>query len=288
MDAQGVFSYLAGPGLVPQILLVVIIFLVSTVVINLIEIAVNTFKKMGNQTTVLEDNTITDYRSFVQNPDSDYLIYNSSNDPNGLAFTYSVWIFIDPKTFESSRTQQCTDKTTNVSTTYLKHILNKGNKNCFPLLAPGIFVKGDSNTIRIYMNSSTAWNNFVEVPNIPVGKWFHLAVIQKGKNMDVYVNGNIAVREEFHSVPKLNEGNVFVLNSQVKFPLNPNTPLQLGDFRVDGAMVGMLSRIKYFAFAANYAQIDQLYREGPSSVIKSKSYVQTPPYFYDDWWVNRY
>jgi hypothetical protein len=146
---------------------------------------------------------------------------------------------------------------------------------------------GNTNTLRIYQNTSTAWNSFVEVPNIPVGKWFHLVITMKGKFMDVFVNGNIAVREEFATVPKLNFGNVYLL-SPITFPVNPNTPLQLGDYKVDGAAVGMVSRVKYFAYAANYAQIDSLYREGPSKKIVSKTYSQTPPYMYDNWWVTRF
>lgn len=284
---QGALSYLMGPGLVPQILLVVVILIAANTVITVLEVVVNAAKKMSNQTAILQDNTLADKSTIIQVPGSDDpLVYNSENDPSGMAFSYSMWIFIDPKTFEKTRSVQCgTDKI--VTTSTLKQILHKGSKSGFPLISPGIFVKGDSNTLRVYMNSSTAWNNFVEVPNIPVGKWFHLVVTMKGKFMDVYINGNIAVREEFASVPKLNTGNIYVL-TPITFPPNPNTPLQVGDYKVDGAAVGMVSRIKYFSFSATYAQIDTLYREGPSKTIVSKTYAQTPPYFFDNWWVNRF
>jgi len=285
--AQGALSYVMGPGLIPQVLLVVVLLIVANTIITVIEVVVNAVKKMSQQTAVLQDNTIADKSTIVQMPGSDDpLIYNSENEPSGMAFSYSMWLFVDPKTFENARSVQC-GANTNVTTKTLKQILHKGSKSGFPLIAPGVFIKGDSNTLRVYMNSSTAWNNFVEVPNIPVGKWFHLVITMKGKFMDVYINGNIAVREEFNSVPKLNIGNIYIL-TPITFPPNPNTPLQVGDYKVDGAAVGMVSRIKYFSFAATYAQIDTLYREGPSKKIVSKSYAQTPPYFFDNWWVNRF
>jgi len=285
--AQGALSYIMGPGLVPQVLLVVVVMIVANVVISVFEVIVNTVKKMNQLTAVLQADTVTDRMTIIQKPNSDDpLIYSSANEPSGLEFSYAMWIFIDPKTFENSRTQQCGPAGT-VNNAAMKHIFHKGSKSGFPLLGPAVFVMGNTNTLRIYQNTSTAWNSFVEVPNIPVGKWFHLVITMKGKFMDVFVNGNIAVREEFMTVPKLNFGNVYLL-SPITFPVNPNTPLQLGDYKVDGAAVGMVSRVKYFAYAANYAQIDTLYREGPSKKIVSKTYSQTPPYMYDNWWVTRF
>ena len=286
--AQGALSYIMGPGLVPQILLVVVLMLVVNVVISVCELIVNTLLRMSRMTTDLFPKTYTSASAVSQNPNTnpESLIYNSTDEPSGMSFTYSMWIFIDPKTFSSGRSQTCSAGS-NVTTNTLKHIFHKGSKAGFPLMAPAVFVKGNSNTLRIYMNSSMAWNNFVEVPNIPVGKWFHLVIVQRGQNMDVFVNGNIAIREQFTSVPKLNIGDVYILQ-EMKFLPADHVGMQLGDFAVDGAAVGMVSRIKYFAFAGTYAQIDQLYREGPSKQIVSQSYSQQPPYFYDDWWVSRY
>jgi len=286
--AQGALSYVMGPGLVPQILLVVVVMIAANTVISVIEVIVNTLQKQSQLSTVIHNDTLTDKWTVIQNPNSeDPLIYNSINEPTGMEFSYSMWLFIDPKTFEAGRSQQCSSGS-NVNTTVMKQIFHKGSKSGFPLLAPGIFVKGDTNTLRIYMNTTIDWNNFVEVPNVPIGKWFHLVITMKGKFMDVFINGNIAVRKEFEAVPKLNFGNVYVL-TPITFPARPNAA-QLGDFKVDGAAVGMVSRIKYFSFASNYSQIDSLYREGPSKTITAPKnvFAQKTPYMHDDWWVTRY
>jgi hypothetical protein len=286
--AQGALSYVMGPGLVPQILLVVVVMIAANTVISVIEVIVNTLQKQSQLSTVIHNDTLTDKYTVIQNPNSeDPLIYNSTNEPTGMEFSYSMWLFIDPKTFEAGRSQQCSSGS-NVNTTVMKQIFHKGSKSGFPLLAPGIFVKGDTNTLRIYMNTTIDWNNFVEVPNVPIGKWFHLVITMKGKFMDVFINGNIAVRKEFEAVPKLNFGNVYVL-TPITFPARANAA-QLGDFKVDGAAVGMVSRIKYFSFASNYSQIDSLYREGPSKTITASKnvFAQKTPYMHDDWWVTRY
>lgn len=287
--AQGVLSYVIGPGLVPQILLVVIIMIAANTVISIVEVLINTLKKQAQLATVLQEHTVTDKMTILQKPDSDDpLIYNSTNEPSGMEFSYSMWLFIDPKTFEAARSGGQCSSGSNVNKVAMKHIFHKGSKSAFPLLGPAIFIKGDTNTLRVYMNTTTAWDSYVEVPNVPVGKWFHIVITMKGKFMDIYINGNIAIRKEFETVPKLNFGNVYVL-TPITFPSNSNTPLQLGDYKIDGAAVGMVSRIKYFSYASNYSQIDTLYREGPSKTItKPNAFTQSTPYMHDDWWVTRF
>ena len=213
-------------------------------------------------------------------------VYNSENEINGMEFSYSTWIFINPDTFNASVAEVCGGESNN-DAHLLKHIFHKGSKDAFPVMAPGVFVHGNKNSLRIYMNSVLSWDNYVEVPNVPIGKWFHLVLTQKGKFFDVYVNGNIAVRKQFDAVPKLNFGNFYIM-SPIKFPANPADRKIITDFKVDNAMNGMVSRMKYFSYALNYSQIDVLYREGPSKKIVSSSFNQQPPYFYDDWWVTKY
>ena len=110
----------------------------------------------------------------------------------------------------------------------------------------------------------------------------------KGKFMDVYINGNVVARKQFETVPKLNVGTAYIMSNQ-KFPNSNNRGLQT-DFVVGGAMKGMVSRLTYYAYALNYAQIDDVYRKGPSSVIVNPvtTSANVPPYMHDDWWVTKY
>ena len=279
-------SYTTGPGFVPQLLLTVVALLAFYVVVTMFEYVVGGILKIDRQTTVLLDATTTSTQIIPQDANSKNLIYNSENELNGMEFSYSSYLFISPETFEKSVTDSCGASTTN-DTTKLKHVFHKGSKDGFPLLGPGVFIHGNKNTLRIYMNSATKWDNYVEIPNIPVGKWFHMVITMKGKYLDVYINGNISVRHEFPTVPKLNYGSIYVL-APVRFPKSSSDTVNVGDFAVDNSAKGMVSRLKYFAYALNYSQIDALYREGPSKQIISTSYTETPPYLRDDWWVTHY
>lgn len=282
----GIRDYVLGPGLVSQLLLTVVAIIVLYVIVSILENVVNTFMRFDEQTSVLFSDTTTSKMIIPQTPDAkDKLIYNSVNEKHGMEFSYSMYLYISPETFEESVVNSCGSQET-TSNMSLKHIFHKGSKDGFPLMAPGLFVEGNKNTLRLYMNSTTKWDNFVSIPNIPIGKWFHLVITMKGKYLDVYVNGNVTVRHEFVTVPKLNFGHIYVL-----YPTKYVSPevTEGPRFMVDGAAKGMVSRLKYFAYALNYAQIDGLYREGPSKkLVTSSAYSELPPYFHDDWWVNKY
>ncbi len=280
-------DYVMGPGLIPQLLLTVVAILALYAIITIAESVVNTFKAFDRQTTVLFQDTTTGRQLITQSAESDNLIYNSENEVHGMEFSYSMYLLISPETFEETVSAGTCGGKKKQQTTSLKQIFHKGSKDGFPLLAPGLFVEGNKNTLRLYMNSSTKWDNYVEIPNIPIGKWFHLVITMKGKYLDVYVNGNVTVRHEFATVPKLNYGHVYVLYP-VKFPKNTNDMNIKTDFRVDNAAKGMVSRLKYYSYALNYSQIDSLYREGPSKKIVSTTYEEKPPYFHDSWWVTKY
>jgi hypothetical protein len=281
----GTLGFITGSGLISQIVLVVIAMLVLYSIITVVENIVNAVKQFDRTSTVLFNDTTPSQQVIVQKAGASSLIYNSVNETNGMELSYSMYLFINPETFEGFTADSC-GAGTRSDVTALKHIMHKGSKDPYPLLAPGLFVEGSKNTLRLYMNSTTKWDNYVEIPNVPVGKWFHLVIVLKGKYLDVYINGNITVRHQFNSVPKLNYGNVYVMYP-AKFPANPTDKID-ANFRVDGPMKGMVSRLKYYSYALNYSAIDTLYREGPSKKIVSQSYTQVPPYFHDDWWVTRY
>ena len=292
-------AFMNGPGILPQLILVVVTLGAIYLIFNIYEKVVKTINKFLNQTVTLVPDTITAGQIIPQYPKSGFpLLYQSENEIHGLEQSFSMWIFVHPDTFDNKDTfTDCGGKIKAAKRPRLKHIFHKGNKDAFPLLAPGIFCESNKNTLRIYANSVDKWDNVCEIPNIPVGKWFHLVVSQKGKFMDVFVNGNVEARHQFNTVPKINYGGLYIMQN-IRTPRDRTTkiPSSRGEFSVDGPIKGMMSRVKYFAHALTYSHIDSLYRETPSKVVKtsraleeSKSYSgNSPPYFYDNWWVTRY
>ena len=305
--AGGILSYIIGPGLVPQMLLTAVLFIALQVILSTIESVVTTIGGVNKQITVLMPYTTLKPRSIAVSPLFNKQIFNSNNERNGMESSYAMWVNVAPETFGEVYEDATTHNLkTGKADVRLKHIFHKGSLNIFPLMAPGVFVEGNTNTLRVYMNSATNWNNYVTIPNIPVAKWFHLVITIKGKFLDVYINGNVAVRHEFNTVPKLNYGNVFIM-SQNQFP-NPKDAKLMGkatseqqdgynpvagvapDFKVSGPINGMVSRVSYFAYALNYSQIDELFRQGPSEQLTRQSMASTvgPPYNRDDWWTVRF
>lgn len=289
---SGFVSYLIGPGFIPQIVLTIVFFIGLQIILSIIQSMVDTVKNLSKQVVVLQSDTVTGSYTVAQDPRLPKQIFNSNNELNGTEFSYSMFVFVTPETFDTHTESLGTECTSNRSeeTTKLRHVFSKGSKALFPLMAPGIFMEGNINTMRIYMNSSLNWNNYVSVPNIPISKWFHLVVMMKGRFMDVYINGNVAARQQFQTVPKLNVGNVYIMSNR-KFQSKAGEN-STDDFIVSGSMKGMVSVATYYSYALTYSQIDDIYRRGPSKVLVNPSQQQMdfliPPYLHDDWWVTQY
>lgn len=269
-------GFLNSDGLIPQLVLTVLIVIAIHVVVMMFESVIDAVKNYTRLSTDVLSDTITESYVLDQTSGSkDAKIYPSNNELNGLEFSYSWHLYIDPKNYEQNTPQS-----------EYRTIWYKGGAKPWPVLGPGVFLHPTSNSVRIYMNSvNNAKDMYVDIPNIPVGKWFHMVITQKGRMMDVYINGNIVKRHEFSAVPRINYGSVYMLpNSEAC-----SDQAKMGDFAIRGTMDGMLSRLKYYAYALNYSQIDTLYREGPSTkIITTKINDQTPPYLHDSWWVTRY
>ena len=273
----------------PSLLLQIAITLVALVlvygVMTLVDMSINSYSSASKVTATLIPDTTGDTIIIPQSIQSGApLLYPSSNQPTGQEFSFSCFLNIAEDTFATSSAARCGTSSTSSgmpSSTVLKHIFSKGTANSFPLMAPGVFCRADKNTLRIYMNTNTQWNNFVEVDNIPIKKWFHLVIILTGTYLDVYINGNAVNRIKFAgAVAKINFGPVFVLNNR-HFPDSSSTSQP--DFIVDGAAKAMISRLEYFAYALNGSQIHGLFQQGPSSTVTGTTTSQLVPYQADNW-----
>ena len=90
-------------------------------------------------------------REFEQNPAArrPMLLPMSDNERTGVEFSYAFFLWVNPASFGNDEG--------------LKHIFHKGNPTPFPLMAPGVFMKNNTNTLRVYMNSSKTWNNYIDI-----------------------------------------------------------------------------------------------------------------------------
>lgn len=217
---------------------------------------------------------------FTQDPRSaeSKTLYLSNNERTGPEFSYSFYIFVDPA---NMRTEEG-----------LHHVFHKGYPGQYPLLGPGVYMHSNTNTMRVYMNSFTKWDNCIDIDNFPMKKWVHVVLVCKGKAVDVFVNGNIAKRLVLEdSVPYQNFQNLYVFNNRRIRVCKPgkqtcnDSSTSAEDLNVFGVFSGMLSNLTYYNYAISYTEISALQAEGPSK--KTDTIDQSrPPYLADTWWAD--
>jgi hypothetical protein len=270
------------PGIIQEILFGLGLVLVLYLVLLFIEIIYKYINRLYLNRTELLPNTynIEDKSiSIPQNPNvkGSKPVHLSNNERSGIEFSYSFYLNVHPSAFRQEYG--------------LSHIFHKGYSSQFPLLAPGVYMRSDTNTLRVYMNTYKTWNNYVEVENFPIGKWVHVAIVCSDNSLEVYINGNLSKKLSFEGfTPYQNYEDICCFSQRritLKHSIVPSTDEH--GFDVFGAVKGMISRLNYFSYALCYAEIQQLMNEGPSSKIEAALTVTNiPPYLDDTWWTQGY
>jgi hypothetical protein len=184
-----------------------------------------------------------------QNPADDGAVplYRSDNQ-DGAEFTYSFWMLIESMEYNFGK---------------WKHVFHKGNKTSFPNRAPGVWILPESNDLRVYMNTYNDPLEYVDIENVPVNKWYHVAIILNHKFLDIYFNGKLKSRKELENLPRQNYGEFWS--------------------GLYGGFEGYLSKVRYFNKALDYKQIESIVKQGPSKNACGDT-GDYPPYLDDDWW----
>ena len=203
----------------------------------------------------------------------------SVNERTGIEFSYSFYLRVLPTNFDGNEG--------------LKHVFHKGYSSPWPMMGPGVFIDGVTNKMRVFMNTYANPYTYVDVQNIPVGKWFHVTINSYRQGIDVYVNGGLANRMKFsNTLPYQNFGDITVfqnVNSKVMGSTVPAIKTADGNsenFIMTGVFSGSISNLRYARYALSIGEINRLLAQGPSTIVKT-SPVDTPPYLADDWWSNQ-
>ena len=187
-------------------------------------------------------------------------IGRSDNEDYGIEFSWSIWVNI-----------------TNLDDQYdqYKHIFSKGDNNNVepvdgknsPNNSPGLYIKPSSNTLIVFMNTFETIDEEVEVSNVPLNKWLHVLIRVEGTFLDVYVNGILAKRHVLPSVPKQNNGSVYVAQN--------------------GGFNGFISNLRYYERALDPGEIMSIVNGGPSlklSKLETSDLKSSPNYLSLDWY----
>ena len=287
MPADGIMGQSTTTQLLTGIVMVVLLY----VGMGVLEYFYKSITGMWKDRVVLFPDTYASgsiTQQAIQDPSNPLArtIYFSDNQRSGIEFSYSMFLNIASDTFSEGNK-------------FLHHILHKGYAKSYPLMGPGIFCWGDKNTIRVFMNSYNTWDNWSDIDNIPVDKWFHLVVACKGSVLYAYINGNLKQKVKLAggTPPYQNYGNVYAFSSQKFSITRVNTP-SLGadpEFQVNpnltqmtfqGAAKGLISRVYYFSYALTYSEIQSLMNEGPSPKMEKTGTDAVSPYLADTWWTD--
>ena len=272
------FNSGAQPGIIPQVLFALALVVVLYLVLLFVEIIYKYINRLSmNRTKLLPYTYNTEDKAIniTQDPNvkGSKPVNLSDNERSGVEFSYTFYLNVSPAAFRQEYG--------------LNHIFHKGFSSQFPLLAPGVYMRSDTNTLRIYMNTYKTWNNYVEVENIQVSKWVHVAIVCSENSLEVYINGNLAKKLPFDGfAPYQNFEDICCFSQRritMKHSIVPST--DENGFDVFGCMKGQLSRLNYFSYALCYAEINQLMNEGPNSKMDSAmTNTNIPPYLDDTWW----
>lgn len=181
-------------------------------------------------------------------------IMRSNNQSTGAEFTWSVWLYISDLPKDGIKYQ---------------HIFSKGDSTMDPTTqlytlnnSPGLYLSPSTNTLHVVMStvSPTDTNTVVDITNVPLRKWFHVAIRLENTIVDVYVNGTISSRLLLQNVPKQNYDDVLVCQN--------------------GGFFGNLSDLRYYSSALNVFQISAIVATGPTTVSAVTPSSSAPNYNY--------
>jgi hypothetical protein len=232
------------------------------------------FLHLMDYTVASDDKALVIHQDKNKYPDAK-TIQLSQNEPSGIEFAYSFYMFINPNTFTGDAV--------------LHHVWHKGNGCVWPLMGPGVFVRSDTNALRIVMNTYDNPYTYVDVMNIPVRKWFHVVLNCRKGGLEVHINGNLTNKIRFDkSLPYLNFQDV-VLFSNANYTLRSTAAPSLHGETLDvrGTFKGWFSEFAYTRYALSFTEIQALLTAGPSKKIKTQQ-MDLPPYFADNWWTTQY
>ena len=210
----------------------------------------------GNANLTISTNTKDDTNNIT--------IQRSNNQPGGLEYSWSVWLSYN--------------SITQANGTKMEHIFNKGdvptttNNNTATLNGPGMyfFLENNKPCLKIKIDkliTSSATN--IDISGVPIKKWFHVALRVQNTVMDLYMNGSIAKRVILENPPYQNESDILI--GQV------------------GGFSGNLSDLRYYSYALNVFDINNILLFGPNlspSSLSPDSNTSHISYLSSSWYSN--
>ena len=237
-------DFLQSNSLIAKFVFLILVLIVFMILMNLGIYLISYFLlPTSNPYVVKGFRTGSEKKTITQDPklSQSVTVYRSKNEDKGAEFTWTCWLKIE----------SLIDGTT----TDVQHIFSKGglvNKTVgakFETNGPGVYLNkitdgSGEGTIQILMDSTDGTTKRIDIDSIPINRWFNIAIRLQNKIMDVYMNGAIAKRLAFSSLPKQNYGDIYVCQNN--------------------GFTGSLSDLRYFDSALNVFDLTNIAMAGPN------------------------
>ena len=156
----------------------------------------------------------------------------------GVEMSTFCWLYIDNITYNYGKT---------------RHIFTKGNisrnsrNHC-----PSVHMDSKTNDILIGI-SNKHYNDNIKLKDIPLKKWFSLAIVIQDLMVNVYLDGELYISKTMRSIPKINSGNLYISRK--------------------GGFKGVISNLGIFSIPLDIPKIKRIHKKGPNKeTILRKSY----------------
>lgn len=106
------------------------------------------------------------------------------------------------------------------------------------------FVRKDGRTVSNVPGNNFDPSNSIEVSNIPLGRWFHVAVVAKEQVAEVYIDGSLQESKVLTGPVENNKGDVFLTQN--------------------GGFDGLITQLRYFNYAIAHDEVRNIYTCGPT------------------------
>jgi hypothetical protein len=181
--------------------------------------------------------------------DSNVSIPESTNQPEGLTFSYSAWIRVDDFSYRYGQE---------------KVVFIKGPTD-LSSMCPGVFLDANTNSLLVKLDTFGA-REVVVVSNLSAKKWFHLAIAVDQDSVDVYINGTLYTHHSIPQVPRQNPSTVHV--------------------GVGGGFDGKISSLNYYNYFLKPADVTAI-MGNPPEPDQTETNAPQPPYYDITWWTGR-
>jgi uncharacterized integral membrane protein len=261
-SSQGVMNasqeFLNSNSLIARFVFIVLVLILFMILLNVGVAIISYFVSPSKSPYIIHGMLAgTETTTYLQDPaNSKAVVYRSNNQSGGVEFTWSMWLKVDALPYDNN--YHCvfvkgTDDYTTGSDAKIKYGVSKVNNG------PGVYLYRDSVKDSSSSELKMAYLMDVVSPetkmqnepmqaiisNLPIGKWFHVAIRLQNKTMDCYVNGVIMNRVSFgDKIPKQNYDPII--------------------YAGNGGFAGSTSNLRYYDYALSVFEINSVVYYGPN------------------------